>query len=646
MLAWLVLLAPLVAFAWCARVALARLFSLALIHSVYRIRAFGKANVPAGGALLVPNHVSMIDGVWVGAALPRMVYFLMHRDYVNKPFVGAFTRMMGTIPVATGDSPEEKQASLRRAGERCAAGDLVCIFAEGVITRSGALMPFMKGLETIARSGPVPIVPVALDRVWGSLFSFSGRRFVWKKPRRLPYPIDVSFGPPLPHDTPAFVVRDAVQELLAVRREARAGEMRPLGYRSLRSARKNAPHAAVVAQGGVRVTHGAVLASVLAAQPPWRRRKAEHGDGAGLGARVATLFDPGRDALVAHTLLALERDIAVPLDVRESDERLVERARAAGARWLLAPRATLEARTKLAAAFGTRAVALEAVEREAEALDRVLARVAARLPGPLLARLIDPRLGAREALAIFGTRRGASERRVVLSHANLASNVQTLAQAFDFGPEDRLLCVPGLDDPLGFLAGLWLPACCGAATVVPSDLSDARSIARACRESGATVLVLDPASARALPDVATREDLSALRCAFVDGSRVDAQLVERWKDVLGKPLHTGWGLAELAPVATTSLHDIESGHWLHAGSKPGSVGRAISGVALRVVDPNTGALMSPGDAGSLRVRGPGVMLGYLDEDEATRAVLRDGWLDTGLTARLDKDGFLFIDASA
>lgn len=646
MLGLLVVLAPLLACAWLARRSLARWFALVVIHSVYRIRAFGRSNVPAGGALLVPNHVSMIDGVWVGAALSRMVFFLMHRDYVKKPFIGAFTRMMGTIPVATGDSPEEKQASLRRAGERCASGDLVCIFAEGVITRSGALMPFMKGLETIARSGPVPIVPVALDRVWGSLFSFSGRRFVWKRPRRLPYPIDVTFGPPLAHDTPAFVVRDAVQELLAVRREARAGEMRPMGYRCVRSARKNAPHAAVVTPGGTSVTYRSVLASIVALQPAWRRAKCAHGEGAGLGARVATLFGPGRDALVAHALLALERDVAVPLDVRADDAQVLARARATGARWFFAPRALLEARPALARAFGTRALTLEQLEREAEPLDRLMAQLATRLPGPLLARLIDSRPGARQPLAIFAASRGPSERRVVLSHANLASNVQTLAQAFDFGPDDRLLCVPGLDDPLGFLAGLWLPACCGAATVVPSDTADARSIARACRESGATVLVLDPRSARELPEVATREDLAALRCAFVDGSRVDAELVERWKEQLGKPLHTGWGLAELAPVATTSLHDIESGKWLHAGSKPGSVGRAISGVALRVVDPRSGALMSPGEPGALRVRGPGVMLGYLDDEEATREVMRDGWLDTGLTARLDKDGFLFIDAIA
>lgn len=649
MLVWIVAAAPLVAFVYCARRELARLFVIALLRSVYRLRAFGREHVPvSGGALLVPNHVSMIDGLWVGAVLRRTVFFLMHRDFAKTPIIGPFTAMMGTIPVATGDSPEAKAESLRKAGERCASGDLVCIFAEGVITRSGALMPFMKGLERIAQAGEVPIVPIALDRVWGSLFSFSGRRFLWKKPRRLPYPIDVIFGAPLPFDTPAFIVRDAVQELLARAREARASEMRPLGYRFLRSARKNARHPAVIESEGASARHAELATSVLALQPAWRRLKAARAAGAGASARVATLFDAGRDANVAHALLALERDVAIPIDPRDPDA--CELARAAGAELVLAPKDVLARAAKLASAFGPRAIALEDVSASPELADRALARAAALLPGPLLARLIDGTPGARAPLAIFAVRRAGAVKRVVLSHANLIANVQSLAQAFDFGPEDRIACVPGLDDPLGYLAAFWLPACCGAATVIaPTNdgrVPDAPSIARACREQRVSVLVLDPLTAQRLPEVATREDLAALRCAFVDGSRIDAGLVERWNDVLGKPLHTGWGLAELAPVATTSLHDIESGKWLHAGSRPGSVGRAISGVALRVVDPHSGVMVPSGELGRLLVRGPVVMLGYLDDAAATNAVMREGWLDTGLAARLDKDGFLFLEPRA
>lgn len=638
-MAWLVLALPLGVFVFAARRAVARFLLIALLRTVYRLRAFGVGNVPSeGGALLVPNHVSMIDGLWVGAVLPRLVYYLMHRDFVRTPVIGRFTLMMGTIPVATGDDPAAKAESLRRAGARCAQGDLVCIFAEGVITRSGALMPFMKGLETIARSGGVPIVPVALDRVWGSLFSYSGGRFLWKRPRRLPYPIDVVFGAPLPSDSPAWRVRDAVAELLARHREARAAELRPLGYRFVRSARKNARHPAVIDADGVVTTHGELLGDVLALRSWWQRARAARGGAP--GERVAVLLPPGRSGSAARVVLALERDLALPLDATWSDAELAAHAGRFGARVLLTDARTLAARPALARAFEGGAHAVERALEERDPLDRATDGLARLLPGPALARLVDGAPGAAHATVATPIGRGSSARAVVLTHANLASNAQSLAQTFGFGPEDRVLATTGLDDALGELAALWLPLVTGAAIVVPRG-EDGVELAAACRTGRVTVLPLLPRQVEALLDRATREDLASVRVAFCDGARTDPSLLARWRERFDAPLHPGWGRAELAPVATISLHDIESGNWHHAGSKEGAVGRALSGVALRVVD-GAGNTLPPGECGRLLVRGPGVMRGYLDDADATARVLVDGWFDTGETARVDKDGFLFL----
>ncbi|MBI5364887.1 MAG: AMP-binding protein, partial [Planctomycetes bacterium] len=189
---------------------------------------------------------------------------------------------------------------------------------------------------------------------------------------------------------------------------------------------------------------------------------------------------------------------------------------------------------------------------------------------------------------------------------------------------------------------------CGAALVVPAAF-DGRALATACREHAVTVLPLAPRQVAALLECAAREDLATVRHAFCDGARTAPELLARWRERFGAPLYAGWGRAELAPVATISLHDIESGNWLHAGSKPSAVGRALSGVALRVVDRerlDPREPLPPGELGRLFVRGPGVMAGYLDDPAATARVLRDGWFDTGLTARVDKDGFLFLEAPA
>ena len=83
------------------------------------------------------------------------------------------------------------------AAERIREGEVVCIFAEGQITRIGQLLPFRRGLELIMKDVEAPVVPVCLDGVWGSIFSFERGRFFGKLPRSIPYPVTVSYGEPI-----------------------------------------------------------------------------------------------------------------------------------------------------------------------------------------------------------------------------------------------------------------------------------------------------------------------------------------------------------------------------------------------------------------------------------------------------------------
>ena len=191
-----------------------RLVLWLLTNSLYRIRAEGREHVPErGGALFVCNHLSMIDALFLIASTDRFIRIIMYKGAYEKPLIKSFARLLRIIPISSQLRPREMLASLREASEAIRQGEVVCVFAEGQVTRLGQMLPFRRGFERIMRGLEAPIIPVSLDGVWGSIFSFDQGRAYWKMPRRIPYPITVCYGPPLPPHATPFEVRQAVQEL-------------------------------------------------------------------------------------------------------------------------------------------------------------------------------------------------------------------------------------------------------------------------------------------------------------------------------------------------------------------------------------------------------------------------------------------------
>src|SRR5262249_14346590 len=151
---------------------------------------------------------------------------------------------------------------IRRARQELEDGHVVCIFAEGAISRTGNLLPFKRGLEKIMEGLDAPVIPVHLDRMWGSVFSFEGGRFFWKLPTRVPYPVTVSSGRPM-REPAAHDVRQAILELgsEAVAHRKRSADR--LDLRFIRAARKNWSNLAIADSSGRELTYGKTLTGAL-----------------------------------------------------------------------------------------------------------------------------------------------------------------------------------------------------------------------------------------------------------------------------------------------------------------------------------------------------------------------------------------------
>ena len=197
---------------YAAPLAALRVLVRAVAGLFYRIDVQGMENVPEeGGVLLVSNHVSWIDGFLLLLTAPRPTQIMVQAEALRSGWLGRLARRAGAIPIAPlGDSLGELTPPVRAALRE---GFLVCIFAEGEITRDGEIQSFHPEILSMLKDTHVPLLPVYLHGLWGSIFSFEGGRILWKWPRRWPYPVSVRFGRPMVQPADAAEVRQAVARL-------------------------------------------------------------------------------------------------------------------------------------------------------------------------------------------------------------------------------------------------------------------------------------------------------------------------------------------------------------------------------------------------------------------------------------------------
>jgi acyl-[acyl-carrier-protein]-phospholipid O-acyltransferase/long-chain-fatty-acid--[acyl-carrier-protein] ligase len=167
---------------------------LGLVRAVYKVKAIHPERVPAGGGvLMLSNHVSYMDALILAAACPRPLRFVMWDALYNVWWMNGFLRYVGTVPI----SATRAKDAVRTVATALKEGGLVCLFPEGEITRHGMVNELRKGFELMARQGEAKVMPVWLDGLYGSIFSFQGGHFFKKRPKQFRYPATVFFGEPL-----------------------------------------------------------------------------------------------------------------------------------------------------------------------------------------------------------------------------------------------------------------------------------------------------------------------------------------------------------------------------------------------------------------------------------------------------------------
>ncbi len=245
------------------------------------------------------------------------------------------------------------------------------------------------------------------------------------------------------------------------------------------------------------------------------------------------------------------------------------------------------------------------------------------------------------ATVLFSSGSTGTPKGVVLSHDNLLTNLEAIVQTLACHEGDVMLGALPFFHSFGYIGNFLLPLVFGLPVIYHPNPTDAATIGDLIAEHRCTVLFATPTFLQGYIRKCKKEQLASLQVVVTGAEKLQENVSQRFTDTFGIVPIEGYGCTELSPVVSINVADDPESVRKACG-RPGSVGRAIPGVDIQVVDPNDYSPLPVNNEGLLRVRGPNVMQGYLGEPERTTAVIRDGWYNTGDMARIDGDGFLYI----
>ncbi|QEH32854.1 Bifunctional protein Aas [Aquisphaera giovannonii] len=632
---------------WLVPDAFLRFLLLLLAGTLYRLRVVGASNVPEeGAALLTPNHVSFADGLFLIGATDRPIRFVVYADYFERPLIGRFLRVMKAIPIKSSGGPRMILEAFRTAGRALDDGELVCIFPEGQITRTGMTLPFERGMERIVKGRDVPIIPVHLDRVNSSIFSPLHAR---RMPERIPLPITVSFGEPLRSPAGPAAIRRSMAEMAERAWELRRESRRPLHHEFIRRARRHPSRLAVADAMTPGLSYIKALAAAVALaralRPSWKDQRT-----------VGIMLPTSVAGVLANLAAAISGRVVVNLNFTAGNAAMTSAAGQAGLRTLLTSRAFAE-QAKLEIPDGVEVLWIEDVKQTMTRTDRAVAMALACLAPT---RLLEAAAGAVShpsvddtAAIIFSSGSEGDPKGVVLSHFNIDSNIEAIGQAFQIHATDRIMDVLPLFHSFGYLL-LWLGPCRGMGLACHVKPQEADVVGLLVEKYRATVLFATPAFLHIYTRRCAPGRFGSLRIVVAGADKLPEAIGRAFEDKFGlRPLE-GYGATECSPVIAVNTLDFREPGFYQAGSRRGSVGQPLPGVSVRIVRPEQvvdrddlagiGSLepLPPDTEGMVLVRGPNVMGGYLNRDDLTRRALGDGWYVSGDLGKLDEDGFLTI----
>ena len=621
------------------------LFLKTIVGMKYKLEVNGITNIPqTGGVLLLGNHISWIDWAVVLMAVPKEVRFVMDKTIYSKWYIKWIFRMFNAIPISNASS----KTTIKIIAKQLDEGNIVVIFPEGSITRNGHLGEFKKGFEKILQltSTDVKVVPFYIRGLWESMFSRANQKF--KKSNRT-NSVTISFARYMKKENANIIsVKKQIINLSTKSWQEHIKNLKPLNETIFTRLKELKNNMIFTDSTGLELSGHKFLTASIVFKNLLKKQIENQNVGILLPSSSAGAF-------INYSVLLMGKT-AVNLNYTSQIETLKYCISKAQIKSIITSRKFIEKLElrgiDLKEAFeDIELIYLEDLRQNISKAKSLSVFLSVKILPSFLSKLIHLTKTKKDdtVLILFSSGSEGTPKGIELSGDNILGNAQQIANIINVNDEDIILGSLPLFHAFGIVVTTYLPLIEGIRCVAHPDPTDGLAIAKLISSYKVTIMCGTSTFFRLYTKNQKIHSLmfESLRLVVSGAEKLREDVRIEFKKRFAKDILEGFGTTETSPVATCNLPDVLSPDFsIQKGQKAGTVGMAIPGTTIKVVDPVTFKELKVNEEGMILISGIQVMKSYLDDEERTKKALKvinaKTYYITGDKGKLDEDGFLTI----
>ncbi|RXJ67114.1 acyl-[ACP]--phospholipid O-acyltransferase [Halarcobacter ebronensis] len=621
------------------------LFVKIIVGLKYKLDVQGLKNIPSnGGALLLGNHVSWIDWAVVFMSSPRQIRFVMHKPIYEKWYLTWILKLFNVIPISNSSSKQ----TIKTIAKCLDDGDIVVLFPEGSITRTGHLGEFKRGFELILKQTKedIPVIAFYIRGLWESMFSRANRKY--KSLRRIKS-VTVSFSKPIKkEEATASKVKQVVKELSSKSWREHTNSLGTIQEVVFDRLKEMKTYKIFADTTGLEVSAYKFLTAITLFKNILKTKlQGEH---------IGLLLPSSVGGAFINCSVLMLGKVAINLNFTSSMQTLAECVKKAEIKSLITSKKFVEKLIEKGIKIDEvlslcDVIYVEDMKKEITKTKGIITLISIVLLPSFILKAIHLKKVNKDSTAVIMFSSGSEgvPKGVELTHSNIIGNSKQIASVINANEDDIIVGSLPLFHAFGTVVTMFLPLIEGITCVAHPDPTDGYAIGKLVEKYKATIILGTSTFFRlyAKNPKVKKEMFSSLRLVVAGAEKLSQKVREDFEKRFDKNILEGFGTTETTPVACCNLPNIKTSTGeFQLGSKIGTVGMPIPGTKIKIVDPSTFNELKVGEEGMILISGVQVMKGYLKDEKRTKEAIieKNGekYYITGDKGRLDSDGFLTI----